>query len=280
MNLKKIETLSNKYKRMVVETAPSYKLAKNDEEIKQNWWFALINFFDRTFYRGRRDSLSGKFEKNTIQVLVKYLGKNNEQRLKKLLELRDNESLDYKKYGFNPKNDVLPGHDTTLLSAMDDYITTNRNGREKKNKICTWMDKEMVVDTLSTISNLDYFDYNIVKYTISEIENKEVERLYKKLIDIRYVGPKTAPLFIRDTVSFHHLEDYFSDEDYVFVQPIDTWVWKISKEIGLSAKNPEDMKKVIVDWCLVNGVNPIKFNQGLWYLGTHSLELILNGFSL
>ena len=114
----------------------------------------------------------------------------------------------------------------------------------------------------------------------TEIKNKEVERLYKKLIDIRYVGPKTAPLFIRDTVSVHHLEDYLSDEDYIFVQPIDTWVWQISKAIGLSAKNHEDLKKVIVDWCLVNGVNPIKFNQGLWYLGTHSLELILSGFSL
>ena len=266
--------------RMLVETAPSYKVAKNDEEIKQNWWFALINFFDRVFYRGRRDSLSGKFEQSTIQVLEKYLGKNNEQRLKKLLKLRDNGSLDFKKYGFNPKNDVLSGHDPILLTEMDDYTTTNRNGRKRKNKICTWMDKEMVVDTLSTISNLDSFDYNIVKYTISEIENKEIKRLYKKLTDIRYVGPKTAPLFIRDTVLIHHLEEYLRDEDYIFVQPIDTWVWQISEAIGLSAKNHEDLKKVIVDWCLANGVNPIKFNQGLWYLGTHSLELILNGFSL
>ena len=37
-----------------------------------------------------------------------------------------------------------------------------------------------------------------------------------------------------------------------------------------------DRAEKAIEVCLQNNIDPIKFNAGIWYIGTHSLEIVLN----
>ena len=152
----------------------------------------------------------------------------------------------------------------------------------KKSRTCRDSDKEMVIDSLNFISKLKKHDYSIIKYVIKNVKNKNIKNAYCKIIGIRYVGIKTGPLFLRDTVVFYDLESYLREKDHKYVQPVDTWVRQICEKFGW-IKEKEKIKNIIIQItkkCTKAGVSPLKFNQGLWYLGSHSLDLLLKGFSL
>ena len=165
------------------------------------------------------------------------------------------------------------------------YPAVTSNGDLKKISTGKIRDREMTVDTLNFIyQKLEKYKYNILKFTIDRIKNKELKELYNELKKIRQVGEKTASLFLRDVVAVYGLTDQLTNEDHIFLQPIDTWVRQVSTsdKLSLASKESsiEELRKNIVDVCFKTGVSPIKLNQGMWYLGTHSLELILNGFTL
>jgi len=68
-------------------------------------------------------------------------------------------------------------------------------------------------------------------------------------------------------------------EDLVCLQPVDTWVRQVAYEAGMIKNLDEPDKKVrinIVEACLKSDVSTIRFNQGAWYLGYHSFELLIN----
>ena len=119
----------------------------------------------------------------------------------------------------------------------------------------------------------------LVNYQLNQIQNNKVPDLFKSLDKIRSVGVKTASLYIRDTVAFYGLETPTFVYDK-YSQPIDTWVRQVCKKLNIVARNDNELVEKIVQACKAAGVSPIKFNQGLWYLGSHSLELIFQGFAL
>ena len=82
---------------------------------------------------------------------------------------------------------------------------------------------------------------------------------------------------MRDVVYIYELENYLSDEDYHFLQPIDTWVHNLSRRIEFVNKDKiyRDEAKDITDKCFELGVNPIHYNQGAWYIGSNSLQVLL-----
>jgi hypothetical protein len=110
-----------------------------------------------------------------------------------------------------------------------------------------------------------------LEHSIQQIQNHNIADLSRKLHGITSVGDKIASFLLRDTVFVYDLEAYLKAEDYYYLVPIDTWVKKVADKLGIKA-NAKD----IAITCQQNGVSPIRFNQGAWYLGSHSLTILLD----
>lgn len=111
-------------------------LLKNN--IKSSWFTSLKFFFDRAFMRGRKDELSVIFEEKAL-VVLDYLFREDKD-IKKLKNLNDN---------------------------FFDMLNHNLSD-EGVNNI---HDREMVIDIIKFIKNKVKKDFNIVNYTINNIEN-------------------------------------------------------------------------------------------------------------
>lgn len=118
---------------------------------------------------------------------------------------------------------------------------------------------------------------NILHSLIDQVKSKKVAEAYRNLDGIWSIGPKIASLILRDVVYIYELENYLNKEDYYFLQPIDTWVHNLSKSIGLVDRDKiyRGEAKDITDKCFELGVNPIHYNQGVWYIGSNSLQILL-----
>lgn len=216
---------------------------------------ALFFILSYSFYQGRRDELSKKFEENAKNALEKFLLKNdvfssNSQRVK------DKNTLKSK---YNELNNLLK------------QFGVNKEG-----------DRLMVISLINFIQS--NAEKNILKTLVQKIKSKKISEAHKILDSIWSIGPKIASLILRDIVYIYELEGCIDGDNYNFLQPVDTWVHKISKEIGLIEKNKDKIypneAKDITNKCLELGINPIHYNQGVWYLGKHSLEILLKNIGI
>lgn len=60
-----------------------------------------------------------------------------------------------------------------------------------------------------------------------------------------------------------------------FLQPIDVWVERVARAAGLPEVWPDELAGAIVAACDQAGVDPIRFNQGAWYVGFHAFDVAL-----
>lgn len=148
-----------------------------------------------------------------------------------------------------------------------------------KGKIGKGRDIEMVIDTFDFIDRLP--DKNIVRYSNEKIVQGDVKILWYELQKsqseegITSVGPKIASFYLRDLITVLHLQNKVSEKDQIFLQPVDTWVKQIANILRIDEKDPWKAREKILDKCKLAGVSPVQFNEGAWYLGTHSLDLLL-----
>lgn len=255
--LRKIEGFSENYKALLTSETLAFKEAGSWDRIKQNWWFALLFFFDRTFYQGRSDLLSRRFERATVEALASSLiGSTSDEKLSSLIQ-----------YQHWLHHERWKDPDNPLWSAL---CQTYDIGERKRSGTGRERDREMVLDTLRFIVN-NCEGYNMLEYSVKSIKNGNIEELSKKLHNIISIGDKIASFYLRDTVFVYELDNYLKPEDYHYVMPIDTWVRQISNKIGIEAD-----AKAMATACQQNGVSPIKFNQGAWYIGSHSLDVLLD----
>jgi len=151
-----------------------------------------------------------------------------------------------------------------------------------KGKVGRGRDIDMIFDTLEFISRLP--DKNIAKYSVM-IKNYKLGQLWyglqksKSKGGIRSVGKKIASLYLRDLVTILGLEREVSYDHQVFLQPIDTWVRRITSKIGIEeTKNEMKLRRMIIERCWrvsQSAITAIRFNEGAWYIGSHSLEILL-----
>jgi len=210
---------------------------------------ALFFVLSYSFYQGRRDEISSMFEERAKTALKSFLGNNN------------------------------------VLLCSSPRITGKENLRTKykglydllkQNKVNKEGDRLMVVSLVNFIQFNN--EKNILHLLIEQIKSKKIVEAYQNLDGIWSIGPKIASLILRDIVYIYKLENYLSGEDYYFLQPIDTWVHNLSKKIGLVDKRSKiykDEAKDITDKCIEFRVNPIHYNQGVWYVGANSLKILL-----
>ena len=64
----------------------------------------------------------------------------------------------------------------------------------------------------------------------------------------------------------------------IILYPIDTWVVKITKKLGCDTNNIEKIKEYFIEKCINSGINPLKFAAGIWFLGIHSLDILLENY--
>jgi hypothetical protein len=241
--------------KFIVEKGNEYKKKYLDQYNKDTLltdsWEALKFYFERSFMRGRKNELSNRFKNAAIKALQEF--KISE----KLEELKINGWLDEKNFKSN---------ENPLQKVLQEARVNNRG------------DRLMVIETLSFVSDLN--EKNIIKWTVEQIKNGKIKEVYMRLISIPWIGDKLASFFIRDTVDLYELESYLSPNDFIFTQPIDTWVRQVCSELGIitgelsNKKSPfnkdrTQIKQAILRICNQFKVSPIKFNQGAWYVGFH-----------
>ena len=214
---------------------------------------ALFFILSYSFYQGRRDEISTIFEERAKTALEFFLENNN--------------VLLYSSPRITGKENLR-----TKYKRLYDLL--------KQNKVNKEGDRLMVVSLVNFIQFNN--EKNILHFLIEKIKSKKIAEAYQNLDGIWSIGPKIASLILRDVVYIYELESYLSGEEYYFLQPIDTWVHNLSKKIGLVDKRSniyEGEAKDITDKCFEFGVNPIHYNQGVWYVGANSLAILLENIN-
>lgn len=269
MNRKSMEYIEGLYERFLKQFEEkdglSYQYARSlykatRKDIADDWWLSLISFYDRIFYQGRRDTLSSTFERATVEVLEEFF-RNDKER--KLIELSSQGLLEWENYGYTKGKELTEPYCHDLREALDSKSTGK--GR----------DKEMVIDTLKFISKLEGF--NVLRYTIKRVGSGEIQQHYRELTKIRQIGQKTGSLWLRDIIMTYELKGHLEQQDVELLIPVDTWVKQVSLRLGIvdDAMRAEKISKKIVEICNANDICPIRFGAGIWIIGSHSLELLL-----
>ena len=216
---------------------------------------ALFFVLSYSFYQGRRDEISQRFEeraKNTLNQFFK-------------------ESGDF----LNQGNQRIGDKDKLKKEYNPFYKELEKNGVNKEG------DRLMVISLINLIQSKR--EKNILKFLIKKIKSHAFSETYKILDSVWSIGPKIASLILRDIVYIYELENHLKKpDDYYFLQPIDTWVHKLSKEIKLIDKDKiyKNEAKNITNKCFEFEVNPIHYNQGAWYIGRNSLQILLRNIKV
>ena len=127
----------------------------------------------------------------------------------------------------------------------------------------------MVLDVLKFVSDDNQNIYNYLKNTIV---NSGVKTAYEKLTKMRAISDKIATFTIRD-IGLINLGTVSKDYELAF--PVDTWVIKIAHKLGCTSNGIKEIKQYLIEKCKDTDVDPLKFAAGIWYLGFHSLDILL-----
>jgi hypothetical protein len=209
------------------------------DALRKQWYPALCFFFRKSFYRGRRDELSHRFEKAALGVLDNFGGKA-----------------------------ISPGfNEARLMKALRDGGVNNH------------IDRKMVVGTIKVVfEQMKPQNNNIVEYALRAIQDGTVEQAFEHLTSVYGVGDKLASMFLRDIALIYELEPRLSRAELRFVQPIDTWVRKVAEAIKLvpaPGRSNEAIKDAIITECQKARVSSLLFNAGAWMAGSKSFELLI-----
>ena len=235
------------------------KNLKEKIENKDNWWDALNFFLHHALMRGRKDELSDKYYDFTVHVLseLKIKGHLEELVLKNI-------------------------KDDKFFNQLKEELLKSRQikGYEKPLKLDNKRDIEMIKGVSQFIIN--HNEKNIVTYSVSQIKDNKIDSIYKELDSIYEIGDKIASFFLRNIVfiCLNEERDNIESKDVNIVAhflPIDTWIRKVALLSGIigNYKLSEDKIKInMIEKCKTAEVSPLFFNQGAWYIGFNSFELL------
>ena len=277
--MKNIEMLGEKYKKEYLDFW--------NKKPENNWWEALKFFFYHSFMRGRRDQLSIEYYSFAIKTLEElYINKSKDldeayEKLKKDGKSFNKECIiDFKKknnigLGNSIKHQDFKKDVADINPIIESLITPKKiQIKETNKKIYLSNDEDvmMVLDTLKFISENENRK-NIYNY-IKEQMNNDIKKVYNELISIRAISDKIATFIIRD-IGILNPKIKIKKEDYKLAFPIDTWVKQIANRLGCKSKKNNEIKNYLIKICYESKVDPLKVAAGLWFLGTHSLDILL-----
>ncbi len=260
------------------------------DELENNWWAALNFFFCHSFMRGRRDELSNEYQQFTISVLKDYFSIVSQPIDRSFEYLEDKKKffgadiiLKFKKEKNLARGNSIVHEDFEReISSVNPVIKTLLTKREIKVKwddTTYWkeiylgndQDIMMVLDVLNFIT-LNKERMNIYSYLREKIIKSGIKAAYEELVKIYAVGDKIAAFTIRD---IGLMNPEIDKDDFGFAFPVDTWVFNIANKIGCKTEDIEEVKECLLEKCRRYEVEPLKFAAGLWFLGFHSLDILL-----
>jgi len=104
------------------------------------------------------------------------------------------------------------------------------------------------------------------------LEDSGVKSAYEKLTEMRAISDKIATFTIRD-IGLINLG--IVNKDYEWAFSVDTWVIKIARKLGCNSKGIREIKQYLIEKCKDTDIDPLKFAAGLWFLGFHSLDILI-----
>ncbi|MDP2926756.1 MAG: hypothetical protein Q8N65_01310 [bacterium] len=246
--------------------------------IAEDWWLSLIFFFDFCFYQGRGDWLSSDYENATIKALTELLG-DPSQKLISVNQLKRDGWLEPKNWDspINPLRIAL----NKKYRWDPDERPPNIKGHIRKGFMTDTgkpRDREMVAAVIRFVSGLELDNHSIVKHAIRLLINRQINRLAENIDSIRGVGEKITSLFIRNIVTFYSpiSEDSLARSELKWIFPLDTWVNKLTKRLHFEGIDQFERRDNILAFCLENNISPIALNEGLWYVGANSFDILLD----
>ncbi|HOP61525.1 MAG TPA: hypothetical protein PKZ60_08985 [Candidatus Saccharicenans sp.] len=253
-----------------------------------DWWEGLKFFFHRSFMRGRRDKLSNKYLYFTCEVLSDRFGikDNSENAYQKMSDLRSyfdiTPLLELKRktkrgkiqslaefQDFASKNEIV----RLLITPKEIEVSWEGKAYREKVKLDNHIDIIMVLDVLDFVTARPRHK-NIYKYVYDTLVKNKASESSKRLNNIYTIGDKISCLIIRDILLLNP-EIKISPENYIFAFPVDTWVVTIAERLGYNEPKFSDLKKRIIDDCLKAEINPCKVAAGLWLVGAHAVDLLI-----
>ena len=239
--------------------------------------------------RGRRDELSNEYYYFTIRTLESYFSVSNQsldrfyEKFKEQKRYFNKECiLKFKKEKkIGRRNSIKHGDFRKevaennpiiklLITPKKIEVKWDRETYNKKLFLGNDQDVMMVLDVLKFISD---DKKNIYNYLRNMIVNSGVKAAYEKLTKMRGISDKLATFTIRD-VGLINLG--IVNKDYEWAFPVDTWVIKIARKLGCNDKGIEEIKQYLIGKCKDTDIDPLKFAAGLWFLGFHLLDILLN----
>jgi endonuclease III len=151
-----------------------------------------------------------------------------------------------------------------------------------KGKVGKSRDVDMVVSALSYINKIPY--KNIVAHSATQIRGGKLKQHYQELQSrsgdngITQVGPKIAAFYLRDVVSLCQLSGSVDNASAFCLQAVDTWVQKVAEKLGIVrvGADTSEVQNAIVGLCEKEQISALRFNQGAWFTGYHSFDLVLD----
>jgi len=257
--------------------------------LENDWWTALNFFFSHSFMRGRRDKLSHEYHLFTISVLEEYFSIKTQNLAQVYNYLKSQKSLFDKNMilNFKEKKNIQFGNSIkdkdfdmkissknplikTLLIQKEIEVKWEGTSYRKKIHLGNDRDIMMVLDVLNFVSS-ENKKMNIYNYLKNKISTG-VKSAYEELINIYAIGDKIAAFTIRDIFL---ISPEIIKDDFWFIFPIDTWLFKIARKFGCEDMNIEKVKEFFIEICKKYNLNPLKVNAGLWLLGFNSLDILL-----
>lgn len=250
--------ISNHFVKLVVSYGKEYRnrYLSNEypdpELLLNDAWEAFKFFLGRACFQGRLDAVSVRVYKAIVEEL----------------EIALSHGLTVDAYKALRADSWL-----TTTSALANRIGKGKVGKPR--------DIEMVQSALEFIDRVP--DLNLVRYSVERIRAGGLREHYRELQPeltkhgIVQVGPKIAAFYLRDVVALYSLDAHVSVTDVLYLQPVDTWVRKLAMNIGLVGEGVPDtqIQQAIVSLCQKHDVSPVLFNQGAWYIGYHSFDIVL-----
>ena len=102
-----------------------------------------------------------------------------------------------------------------------------------------------------------------------------IKNAYNFLLGFKGIGNKISAFILRDLQNFFKLWEVPNDDLYR-LQPVDRWVIRFSELCWPSEPWTDKHSrnaKIIVERCTKHNINPISFNQGAWFVGSHYTDL-------
>ena len=286
--LKNLEYLGQKY-------CQRHLSEWNPEILENNWWEGLKFFFSHSFMRGRRDELSNAYYHFTVEVLEEiYINKSSsideayDHLFSNKIYFNKNIVLDLKKQNKMGKNSFQQDPGLRALVLMKNPLVEPMISPRKINfewdkrtfemqvHLGNDTDILMVLDVLRFITS-EPQQKNIYKFIKDMIKDQKASDAYNLLkgSDLYGISDKIASFIIRDILLLNPMIDIKGD-DLKMAFPVDTWVRKISHKLGFLSDNMDKIRDYFINLCSREGINIPKLAAGMWYLGFHSLDILID----